>query len=97
MKDMGIRQGSAAMAQPIVVKKDFIYIHTDIKQIMDGSGKIINDLYEYHEKQYVYLEYIEEVMKENHNLVQQVKLGEAELIDTQLAICEIYEILMGGE
>jgi hypothetical protein len=49
MMDMGIVQGSAAMAKPLVIGKDTVYVHTDIQEITDSDG---NTLYQYHEVQY---------------------------------------------
>ena len=49
MRDMGIVQGSAAMAKPLVIGKDTVYVHTDIQEITDNDGHV---LYQYHEVQY---------------------------------------------
>ena len=57
MKDMGIRQGSATQAIPIVIGKDTVYIHSSITQIEDG-------LFEYHEIQYGKDEYMELLQKQ---------------------------------
>jgi hypothetical protein len=51
MKDMGIVQGSAEQAQPLIIGKDTVYVHTVIVQGEDG-------LYQYHEIQYDKDEYI---------------------------------------
>ena len=32
MKDLGIRQGSAAFAVPVVVMPDAVYVHKDIQK-----------------------------------------------------------------
>lgn len=59
MKDMGIRFGSAAMAQSRVIGKDTVYIHTDITKITeDSEGNPTDNLYQYHEIQYDKDEYI---------------------------------------
>lgn len=62
MKDMGIVQGSAAMAKPLIIGKDTVYVHTNIKPIEDEEG-----LFEYHEIQYEKDEYIK-LMAEQSNL-----------------------------
>ena len=39
MRDMGTVQGSAAQAVPLVIGKDTVYVHTDIKELpADESG-----------------------------------------------------------
>lgn len=59
MIDVGIVQGSAAQAVPLVIGKDTVYVHTDIKKIeTDYEGRPIDNLYEYHEVQYDKLEYL---------------------------------------
>ena len=53
MKDMGIVQGSAAQAVPLIVGKDTVYVHTDITPVEGEEG-----LFQYHEIQYDKDEYI---------------------------------------
>lgn len=85
MKDMGIVQGSAAQAVPLVIGKDTVYVHSDIQQILeDKNGKPITNLFQYHEIQYDKDEYIQLMAQKNQDLEQR-------LTDTQLALCEIYE------
>ena len=56
MKDMGIVQGCAQQAVPVVIGKDTVYVHTNIKQLPpDEHGSV---LFEYHEIQYDKDEYI---------------------------------------
>lgn len=64
MKDMGVIQGSATQAVPIVIGKDMVYIHSDITQIEDG-------LFEYHEIQYGKDEYIATMAENSVNLAAQ--------------------------
>ena len=52
MKIIGAIHGSAKQAVPLIVNKDTVYVHTDIKELEDN-------LYEYHEIQYAKDEYIE--------------------------------------
>jgi hypothetical protein len=53
MKDMGIIQGSAAQAVPLIIGKDTVYVHTDITPVEGEEG-----LFQYHEVQYDKDEYI---------------------------------------
>lgn len=62
MKDMGIVRGSAAQAEPLIIGKDTIYVHSNIKPVEDEEG-----LFEYHEIQYEKDEYIK-LMAEQSNL-----------------------------
>ncbi len=38
MKDLGIRQGSAAFAVPVVVMPDAVYVHKDIQKVEPQEG-----------------------------------------------------------
>lgn len=87
MKDMGTVTGSAAQAQPLVVGVDVVYVHTDIVLLdrTDDEGNPI-ELYSYHEVQYEKDEYIKLIAEGNQSL-------ETQLVETQLALCEIYETM----
>lgn len=39
---------------------------------------------------------IEELTQENEELRQKVTTAETQLTDTQLALCEVYELILGG-
>lgn len=39
---------------------------------------------------------IEELTQENEELRQKVTAAETKLTDTQLALCEVYELILGG-
>lgn len=39
---------------------------------------------------------IEELTQENEELRQKVTAAETQLNDTQLALCEVYELILGG-
>lgn len=73
MKDMGIVQGSAKQAVPIVVGTDTVYVHTNIVQVTeDQDGNPTDNLYTYHEVQYEKDEYIRmmaEQTDENNRLM----------------------------
>ena len=85
MKDMGIVFGSAEQAVPLVIGKDTVYVHSDIRQIFeDKDGKPVTNSFQYREIQYNKDEYIKLLSEKNGSLDQQ-------LTDTQLALCEVYE------
>ena len=84
MKDMGIVQGSPEMAVPLIVGKDTVYVHTDIEQVPDAEGNMV---WQYHEIQYDKDEYIR-LMDEKNAVIEQ------QLTDTQLALVEVYEMLI---
>ena len=74
MKDMGIIQGSAEQAVPLIVGKDTVYVHTDITPVpQDIEGNQIEGLFRYHEIQYDKDEYIQIIAERNSVLeLQQV-------------------------
>ena len=101
MKDMGIIQGSAEQAVPLIIGKDTVYVHTDIEQVFkDNEGKSVDNLFRFHEIQYEKDEYIKKLSEENTNLM----LASAETYETMyqentnlmLAIAEVYESMNGG-
>lgn len=87
MKDMGIVQGSAAQAVPLVIGKDTVYVHTNIELLPPDDEHGGAECYQYHEIQYDKDEYIR-LMDEKTALV------ETQLTDTQLALVEVYEMLV---
>ena len=58
MKDMGVVQGNAPQAIPIIVGKDTVYVHTNIQPVIE-DGQPVADLFSYYEIQYTVLEYIQ--------------------------------------
>ena len=86
MKEIKNVQGSSQQAQPLIVNKDTVYIHTNIVQATDEDGNVVDGLYVYDEVQYTKDEYIQIIAEKNETL-------ERDLTDTQLAIAEIYESL----
>ena len=86
MKEFKNVQGSTEQAQPLIVNKDTVYVHTNIVQATDEDGNIVDGLYVYDEVQYTKDEYIQIMAEKNETL-------ERDLTDTQLAIAEIYESL----
>ena len=86
MKEIKNVQGSLQQAQPLIVNKDTVYVHTNIVQATDEDGNVVDNLYVYDEVQYTKDEYIQIMAEKNETL-------ERDLTDTQLAIAEIYESL----
>lgn len=84
MKDMGTQQGSAEWALPVIVKDNVVYVHSDIEKLETEDG---SDVYQYHEIQYGAQEYIE---------LQgtQLEAMSVQLTDAQLALAELYEIMV---
>ena len=79
MKDMGIIQGSAAQAVPLIIGKDTVYVHTDITPVEGEEG-----LFQYHEVQYDKDEYIK-LMAEQSNLQDNYLLN----VDYKLSLVEM--------
>ena len=87
MKDIGIITGSENQAQPLIVGVDTVYVHTDIKPVTkDAEGNDVEGLFQYHEVQYDKDEYIKVMYEKNSEL-------ENQLTDTQLALCDVYELI----
>ena len=89
MIKIGIVYGNTEQARPLVVGKDTVYVHTDITPV-EEDGKVVDDLFSYNEVQYDKDEYLELMAKQNEQLAN-------DLIDVQLALCEIYELIGGAE
>ena len=84
MKEIKNVQGSLQQAQPLIVNKDTVYVHSNIVQATDEDGNVVDNLYVYDEVQYTKDEYIQIMAEKNSQL-------EKELTETQLALCELYE------
>lgn len=81
MKDMGIIQGSAAQAVPLIVGKDRVDVHTDITPVtQDNQGNPVEGFFQYHEIQYEKDEYIELMSKQSQelNIIVNAMLGVSE-------------------
>lgn len=89
MKFIGTVQGNSEQAKALVIGKDTVYVHTDIVPV-EKDGKVVEDLFSYTEVQYGKDEYIELMAQQNKQLGN-------DLLDTQLALCEIYETIGGAE
>lgn len=69
MKDLGIRQGSAAFAVPVVVMPDAVYVHKDIVKVEPPEEmESIGEVYQYHELIYEPDEYIQLLGEQNDQL-----------------------------
>ena len=75
MKDMGIIQGSAAQAVPLIIGKDTVYVHSNIKPVEDEEG-----LFEYHEIQYEKDEYIKLMAEQNKTFLETLDTLMSEVI-----------------
>ena len=75
MKDMGIVRGSAAQAKPLIIGKDTVYVHTNIKPVEDEEG-----LFEYHEIQYEKDEYIRLMAEQNETFLETLDTLMSEVI-----------------
>ena len=85
MIEIGIVQGTAAQAVPLIIGKDTVYVHTNITPLsQDKSNYPVDGMYEYYEIQYDKDEYIA-------ILSEKSALQELQLTNTQLALTEIYE------
>ncbi|MCI5712857.1 MAG: hypothetical protein MR324_06995 [Lachnospiraceae bacterium] len=80
---MGIVQGSAEQAKPLIVGIDTVYVHSDITKIETEDG---SELYQYRETQYEKDEYIKYLSDENADLQEQIT-------SAQVALCDVYEML----
>lgn len=89
MKTMGTVYGNTEQAQALVVGKDTVYVHTDIVPV-EENGEAVQGLFCYTEVQYGKDEYIALMAQQSDSL-------SAELTDTQLALCELYEAMGGAQ
>ena len=79
MKDMGIIQGSAAQAVPLIVGKDRVDVHTDITPVtQDNEGNPVGGSFQCHEIQYDKDEYLKMMFENINNL----ETTQAEVVDT---------------
>lgn len=80
MKDIGIVQGSKEQALPLVINKNVVYVHTDIKQL-EITDEEMKDavVYEYHEYQYSIDEYLQMAKEQSDSQNAEIMLAIAEL------------------
>ena len=73
MKDIGLIQGSAALAVPLIIGKDTVYVHTNIEKIdVNAEGNPTDNLYQYNEVQYDKDEYIELMAQQNEEMQEAI-------------------------
>ena len=82
-----------SMTKPLnkVIDEYSVYINTDIKEVTVEHGvepwKTTCTEYEFNQTQYTKDEYIKLIDDRNEEL-------EAQVTDTQLALCEVYELML---
>lgn len=86
MKDFG-KTRSTVKPDAVVIDDNSVWVHTDIKEVHESVGEDQSfDGYEFNMIQYEKDEYILMMSEKNSELEKQVT-------DTQLALCEVYELL----
>lgn len=80
--------GSVMQAQPLVIGKDIIYVHTNITPVK-RDGKVVDNLFSYDEIQYSKDEYLKIIIDKNEKCMN-------DITNLQLALTEIYELIEGG-
>ena len=88
MKDYGIVRGSEESAKEIIIGKDTVYIHSDIKRIVDEYDC---EYYEYHEIQYSKDEYISLLAQSNKSIEKTVNEITYNVDETTLSVDELKE------
>lgn len=79
--------GSHMQAQPLIITKNAVFVHSNIKKSnINEWGEPDDNIYTYDEIQYSIEEYISLLSEQNLKL-------QNELTDTQLALCEVYELI----
>ena len=86
MKDFG-KTRSTVKPDAVVIDDNSVWVHTDIQEVHESVGEDQSfDGYEFNMIQYEKDEYILMMSEKNVSLEKQVT-------DTQLALCEMYEML----
>ena len=86
MKDFG-KTRSTVKPDAVVIDDNSVWVHTDIQEVHESVGEDQSfDGYEFNMIQYEKDEYILMMSEKNSELEKQVT-------DTQLALCEVYELL----
>ena len=86
MKDFG-KTRSTVKPDAVVIDEHSVWVHTDIQEVHESMGEDQSfDGYEFNMTQYEKDEYILMMSEKNVSLEKQVT-------DTQLALCEVYEML----
>lgn len=86
MVDYG-RIRSTVRPEPKVIDEFSVWVNTDIQEVeVDHNGDVHTE-YEFHQVQYSKDEYIKMIDEKNASL-------ETQLTDTQVALCEVYELMI---
>ena len=86
MKDFG-KTRSTVKPDAVVIDDNSVWVHTDIQEVHESVGEDQSfDGYEFNMIQYEKDEYILMMSEKNSKLEKQVT-------DTQIALCEVYELL----
>ena len=86
MKDFG-KTRSTVKPDAVVIDDNSVWVHTDIQEVHESVGEDQSfDGYEFNMIQYEKDEYILMMSEKNSELEKQVT-------DTQLALCEVYEMM----
>ena len=94
VKNMGVVYGSESAAKPLIIGKDTVYVHTNIKKVSipyktidpETNEEITTsrEEYEYEEIQYTYPEFLQLQADSQSKLQESIQ-------NTQLAMLELYE------
>lgn len=96
MKDYG-RVRSTVCPKPMVSDELSVWKHTDITPVTEHEGTDQEFMgYEFNMVQYTKDEYIQVQADENAAVKERLQTTEQQLTDTQLALCDVYELLVGG-
>lgn len=85
MKDYGL-QRSAVEPQAVEITETKVFVATDIEQVTVNMDEQEVQEYQFNLVEYDKDEYIKMISEKNDSLEQQVT-------DTQLALCDVYEML----
>ena len=92
------RVRSTVCPQPMVTYELSVWKHTDITPVTENEGTDMEFVgYEFNMVQYTKDEYILVQADENAALQERLQATEEQLTDTQLALCDVYELLVGGD
>ena len=70
MIDVGVIRGSKEQAKELIIGKDTVYVHSDIKPVETEDG---SEVYQYNEVQYDKDEYIQFMSEKNTALEEQIE------------------------
>lgn len=92
------RVRSTVCPQPIVTDELSVWKHTNITPVTENEGTDMEFVgYEFNMVQYTKDEYILAQAEENAALQNRLQATAEQLTDTQLALCDVYELLVGGD